>query len=308
MQARIPGPVVHFPVSGVTVSPLMPALVSLGISALTSTAGVSGAFLLLPFQVSVLGFVSPAVTPTNHLFNVVAIPSGVYRYVREGRMVWPLAGVILAGTVPGVIVGSLARIYLLPDARSFKLFVGLVLLAIGGRMARKALGRRPSGGGSSAGGAGGGSFRVELRRFDWRRLEYRFGGELHGVSTPALLALTAVVGVVGGTYGVGGGAIIAPVLVSLWGLPIHTIAGATLSGTCLTSIVGVAFFALAGPLLGHPGLRPDWALGLLLGAGGLLGMYTGARLQRFLPARAIEVLLTLVVLGVALRYVVEYFL
>ena len=32
--------------------------------------GVSGAFLLLPFQVSVLGFTSPAVSPTNLIFNI----------------------------------------------------------------------------------------------------------------------------------------------------------------------------------------------------------------------------------------------
>ncbi|HLA79935.1 MAG TPA: TSUP family transporter, partial [Vicinamibacteria bacterium] len=103
-----------FPISGVTVSPLVPFSVAYFVSLVMSTGGISGAFLLLPFQVSVLGFSGPAVTATNHLFNVVAIPSGVYRYVREKRMVWPLTAVIVAGTVPGVVVGSLARIYLLP--------------------------------------------------------------------------------------------------------------------------------------------------------------------------------------------------
>jgi len=36
-------------------------------AALTAPAGISGAVLLLPFQVSVLGTPSPAVTPTNLL-------------------------------------------------------------------------------------------------------------------------------------------------------------------------------------------------------------------------------------------------
>ena len=52
----------HFPVSGVEVSPLVPPLVAFAISFFTSTGGVSGAFLLLPFQMSVLGFTSPAVS------------------------------------------------------------------------------------------------------------------------------------------------------------------------------------------------------------------------------------------------------
>ena len=81
----------HFPVSGVDVFPAIPIIVAFVISFFTSMGGVSGAFLLLPFQVSVLGFTSPAVSPTNLVYNIVAIPSGVYRYIKEKRMAWPLA-------------------------------------------------------------------------------------------------------------------------------------------------------------------------------------------------------------------------
>ena len=38
-----------------------------GIAVLATPAGISGAVLLLPFQVSVLGTPSPAVTPMNLL-------------------------------------------------------------------------------------------------------------------------------------------------------------------------------------------------------------------------------------------------
>ncbi len=43
-------------------------------------AGVSGAVLLLPVQISVLGVPSPAVTPTNLLFNVAATPGALLRF------------------------------------------------------------------------------------------------------------------------------------------------------------------------------------------------------------------------------------
>ena len=290
---------IRFPISGVTVSPLVPLLAALTISTFTSMGGVSGAFVLLPFQVSVLGFVSPAVTPTNHLFNVIAIPSGVLRYIREGRMVWPLTIVIILGTFPGVILGSLARLYLLPDPRRFKLFMGLVLLLIGGRLALKVLRR----GGRAA---APGRFQVVTRRFDLWRLEYEFAGQHHGVSCPTLFLLTAIIGVIGGAYGVGGGAIIAPFLVSMFDLPVHTIAGATLCGTCLTSLLGVGFFALAHPVLGIDGVSPDWLLGLLFGVGGLGGMYAGARLQKRVPSRGIEAMLALLVTGLAASYIVGY--
>ena len=96
---------VVFPVSGVKTSILIPPFVALVVSTLTSMGGVSGAFLLLPFQMSFLGFTSPAVSSTNFVYNIVAIPSGVYRYFKEGRMAWPLTWVVIAGTLPGVFIG-----------------------------------------------------------------------------------------------------------------------------------------------------------------------------------------------------------
>lgn len=120
-----------FPVSGVEINPLIPPLVAFIVSSLTASAGVSGAFLLLPFQVSVLHYTSPSVSPTNLIYNIVAIPGGLYRFIKEGRMAWPLAWVVSIGTLPGVFLGSWVRIAYLPDPRSFKLFIGGVLLYLG---------------------------------------------------------------------------------------------------------------------------------------------------------------------------------
>jgi uncharacterized membrane protein YfcA len=55
--------------------------------------------LLLPLQVSVLGTPSPAVTPTNLLYNVVATPGALYRYWRQGQTGGRLALVLIAGAV-----------------------------------------------------------------------------------------------------------------------------------------------------------------------------------------------------------------
>ena len=50
------------------------------IAVAATPAGISGAVLLLPFQVGVLGTPSPAVTPANLLYNVVATPGALIRY------------------------------------------------------------------------------------------------------------------------------------------------------------------------------------------------------------------------------------
>lgn len=101
------------------------------IAVVSTPAGISGAVLLLPFQVSVLGTPSPAVTPTNLRYNVVATPGALYRYWRQGQTGGRPALVLIAGTLPGVIAGSVIRADLLPSPRVFDLVVAAVLIPMG---------------------------------------------------------------------------------------------------------------------------------------------------------------------------------
>lgn len=140
--------------------------------------------------------------------------------------------------------------------------------------------------------------------------EYEFFGECFRFHTTGLFALALVVGLIGGIYGIGGGAIIAPFIVSVFGLPVHTVAGAALMGTCVTSVGGVIFYEFFGPLVALPGqtVRPDWLLGFLFGIGGFVGMYLGASCQKYVPGSVIRPVLAILIVGVGLRYVVGYFL
>jgi Sulfite exporter TauE/SafE len=85
-------------------------LAAFGIAVIATPAGISGAVLLLPFQVSVLGTPSPAVTPTNLLYNIIATPGALYRYRRQHQTGGRLALLLTGGTVPGVIAGSVIRV------------------------------------------------------------------------------------------------------------------------------------------------------------------------------------------------------
>jgi uncharacterized membrane protein YfcA len=306
----------YFPVAGIEVSPWLPPLVAFVVSFFTSMGGVSGAFLLLPFQMSFLGYTSPSVSATNQLFNIVAIPSGVMRYVREGRMVWPLTWIVVAGTLPGVLIGAVVRVRWLPDAGSFKLFAAAVLLYIGVKMIRD-LTRKANNGKAeserrfqelvksyrSQAGNGEPLPAVKVISFNLHHICYEFYGERHDVNTKGIFLLSFLVGIVGGTYGIGGGSIVAPFFVTVFGLPIYTVAGAALMGTFVTSVAGVAFYQFLAPFHPDMAVAPDWMLGILFGLGGMAGMYLGARCQKFVPARVIKWMLAIIVVGTALRYV-----
>ncbi len=282
---------VHFPASGVQTYLLFPPAVALCISFFTSMAGVSGAFLLLPFQVSVLGFTAPSVSATNFLYNVVSTPGGIYGYIQAHRMAWHLAGTLTAGLIPGVLAGYYLRVVYLPDPLVFKAFVGLLLIFLGARLLMS--GRQESADVPSSG------------TFESPVPDAGRSADLVFPRWP-MLFMALVVGVAGGIYGIGGGAVIAPLCVTVCGLPVHRLAGAVLFATFASSVAGVVFYTLV-PVQGMV-WPPDWALGAMLGVGGLLGSYLGARVQPYVPARWIRAILGLAVLILALRYLGQFLL
>lgn len=249
------------------------ALLSFGagvlVAVLTAPVGVSGAVFLLPVQLDVLRIPSPAVTPTNLLFNVVAAPGALLRYARTGGLSGDLARQLLTGTLPGVIVGTLIRVYLAPGDRIFRLLAAAVLLPLG----------------------------------LWLCRPHRGPPTHRSLSRPCISALGLVVGVVGGIYGIGGGSLLGPILVGT-GMSVSTVAPAALAATFLTSVAGVTTYGLLALTTAGP-IAPDWPVGLLCGFGGLIGGYVGARFQTHVPELGLRLLLGALAVGLALTYITQ---
>lgn len=148
------------------------------IAVVTAPVGVSGAVFLLPVQLSVFGVPSPAVTPTNLLYNVVAGPGALLRYRRDGVLRGPLVRRLVLGTLPGVVLGALIRVFALPGPAVFRLLVAVLLLPLGTWLIIRTLRPGPT---------------------DHAR---------HAPSPRALTGLALTVGVVGGIFGIGGGSIL----------------------------------------------------------------------------------------------------
>ena len=295
-----------FPQSGIETYWWFPGLVAFIVSFFTSTGGISGAFILLPFQVSVLGFNSPAVSPTNLIFNVVAIPGGIYRFIREKRMLWPLAITIVIGTAPGLIIGAWMRVTFLLQPRNFRLFVGLVLLYILVRLIKDIISKKSE---IKKVPTDKSYFEIKSGQFSLRTITFEFADNKYAISTIKVFLLTLIVGIIGGAYGIGGGAIVAPFLVTFFGLPVYVAAGPALFGTFFTSIGGIFVYTWLLPYMipGQAPVNPDWLLGLSMGVGGFLGIYLGARLQRYLPARAIKIILATSIAIVVGKYIIGFF-
>jgi uncharacterized membrane protein YfcA len=244
---------------------------ALVIATLTAPVGVSGAVFLLPVQLDLLQVPNPSVTPTNLLFNVVAGPGALLRYRLAGQLRGPLTCRLLIGTLPGVVIGAVVRVYLVPGPKVFRLLAAAVLLPIGIWLVQRSLSHAK---------------------------------EVHTpFSAQRITALAFVVGGVGGMYGIGGGSILGPLLVGS-GMSVAVVAPAALASTFLTSIAGALTYMLLA--LGHSGsIAPEWTIGLACGIGGLVGGYVGARLQPLMPETALRLLLGSLAIALAILYVVE---
>jgi uncharacterized membrane protein YfcA len=287
----------------------IPPIIAFLISFFTSMGGLSGAFLLLPFNVSILGFNTPAVSATNHLYNSVAIPGGVYGYFKEGRMVWPLTAVIILGTLPGVVVGTLIRLNYLPDPKNFKLFAAGVLLYIGFNLIRDLLNKKQNsnkGLKSKISVEGKDHPKVVVKHFSVVKIIYDFDDETYSVNSVPIFFLSLAIGIVGGVYGIGGGAILAPVLITLFALPVYTIAGPALMGTFVTSLTSVIFYQILAPFYPELNVAPNWILGILYGFGGFIGIYLGARVQKYMPSKFIKWILVFCIFTPAIKYIWDF--
>ncbi|GAB2863519.1 sulfite exporter TauE/SafE family protein [Actinocorallia aurea] len=241
------------------------------ISVVTAPVGVSGAVFLLPVQLSVLHVPNPAVTPTNLLYNVVSGPGALIRYHRRGTLGGPLTRLLVLGTLPGVVIGAVIRVFFLPGPRVFRILVGAFLLPLGLWLVYRTL--RPS----AAPGGGGTE-----------------------PSAGAISGMALGVGVIGGIYGIGGGSILGPVLAGR-GLPLSRVAPAALASTFVTSVAGaLTYLALSFATTGD--IAPHWTIGLACGLGGLVGGYTGARLQPRMPERALRLLLGALACALSVLY------
>jgi uncharacterized membrane protein YfcA len=240
------------------------------VAAVTTPAGVSGAVLLLPVQVSLLGVPSPGVTPTNLIYNLFATPSGALRYRKAGAGLSDLAWPLLAGTMPGVVLGAVVRVEWLAGDRAFELVVAAVLGPLGAFL----LFTRP-----------------------------RTSGVLR-IPRHFLTLLAFMVGVVGGIYGIGGGSVLAPIL-PVTGYSAYQVAPAALVSTMAASVVGVASFLVLGWTGADNAVTPEWGTGIVAGLGGMIGAFAGASAQPRIPEIGLRRLLGVLVIGIAVRYALQ---
>ena len=258
--------------------PIELLLTAFAVSFITSQGGISGAYLLLPIQSYILGTTNPMISSTNLMYNLISIPLSIHRYIRERRLAAPFTLMLITGSVIGTVVGVWLRGHYLVGGYVFSYFMGSVLLLLSMELALSSLLVRQT---------HTYEITMQCRHAGLSLVIITNRGNTYRVSTPLLLIIAALVGIVGGAYGIGGASILSPILMGPMELSPYVISGPTLIVTFAVSIIGVVSYTY----LGYP---PDLINGLFMGLGGMAGIYLGTITQRRLPERYIKLMVAAV--------------
>lgn len=213
--------------------------------------GIGGGAVLVPLLVLVLKMPQHTAHATSLAAIILTAVSGTFAFAAEGEVAYR-AGLLIAG---GAIVGALAGASLMHrlSPRRLRQAFALLLLVTAVQLL---VGFEP------VGGAGG-------------------GGALRGpAEVVALLGLGVVAGTLSALMGVGGGVIMVPAMVLLFGFSQHLAEGTSLLIIIPTAVVGSLRHARHG--------YTDWGVGLLVGVGGIAGAVVGATIALELDALLLQ--------------------
>lgn len=242
--------------------PLLGSIVGLSLG----LTGAGGAILALPLLVYGLGLTPVDAVPVSLAAAGSAALAGFLQRLRSGEVAFGAGLLLASGGALGAPVGAWIGRHL-PSGLLMALFACLLLAA---------------------------AFRM------WRGANQSVDGppqpcamgKLSPRCTTVLAAAGVFTGVLSGTFGVGGGFVIVPVLVLATGMPIRRA-----TATSLLAIALVSGAAFASVLL--QGRTVDLFVALPFLGGGVAGVVLGTALARHLPAVRLQQGFALIMLGVA---------
>jgi uncharacterized membrane protein YfcA len=238
--------------------------------------GMGGAALVTPMLVLVFG-VSPAVAVSSDVVaSAIMKPVGAMVHIRARTVHWGLVGWLSAGSIPGVLVGTLVFAHVLGTdeaSETIRTWIGWVLIiAVAAMIAKVWVGRRASG---------------------LRGLQLTQGTNMPVKRGPTLL-LGLIVGLLVGMTSVGSGSLVVTTMLLLYPLLRPSI----LVGTDLTQAVPM----LIAGAIAHAGfgeISIAVIASLLLGQ--IPGVWIGARMSSRYDGQALRWLLMVILAATAMK-------
>jgi uncharacterized membrane protein YfcA len=246
---------------------MLQVVLGTAVGAVGTLVGTGGGWALVPLFMFVLEFTPQEAAATSLSVVFLNALSGTLAYVMQRRIQYRVALTFSVATIPGAILGTWISQFL--HRESFSLVFGMFLLVVAGTLLA---------------GRNWVSGRTHAQRQKLTAASVRLGAWV-----------SALVGVASSILGVGGGIIHVPFLILVLGMEAHAATATSQFVLAVTSVTGTVFYAAEGHV--------RWAEAFAVGGGAVLGAQLGARLSEYLPARAIQRVLAVLLIVFALGLV-----
>src|SRR3954447_22889887 len=282
---------IYLPIAGQSVNALVMILLGFGVGVLSGMFGIGGGFLTTPLLI--FYGIPPTVAVASATTQITgASVSGVMVHMRRGGVDMKMGGVMIVGGLFGSLVGA-ALFRLLQSSGQIDVVIGLlyvlILSSIGGLMLKDSL---------VALGVVKSAATAETPRHNrWVAslpLRWRFYSSGVYISPIAPLALGFLAGILTVFLGIGGGFILVPAMIYLFGMPARVVIGTSLIMILAVSAATTMVHALTTRAV-------DIVLAALLLVGGVVGAQYGALLTTRLKPDLLRLALAIIILLVALR-------
>ncbi|MEK4563813.1 sulfite exporter TauE/SafE family protein [Alkalihalobacillus sp. FSL R5-0424] len=218
--------------------------------------GAGGGFIFVPLLLLFYDITPAEAAGTGLLIVLISSLSGVFTYIKQKRVNYKIGLLLAIGAIPGTFLGN-TLISLVPEATFYKVFA-LMLLGLGFFL----IFRRPSEQSSPA---------------------------VSKEKQQMILPLIGVgVGTISSFFGIGGGFIVVPILIYVFGLRIHLATATSIFALMIYSSIGSIPPLVKGSI--------DWTVLAWSGVGVLIGSQLGAFISKRLNASVVTRMLATVVI------------
>jgi uncharacterized membrane protein YfcA len=246
----------------------------IGIGAYGTLIGVGGGFLMVPLLIIAYHFEPSMAAGTSLFFVFFSSLSGTLAYLKQSHVDVKVGLMFTLLTIPGAILGAFIPSHL--ESNFFNFIFAGILIVVSIYLVLKPL-RKPE----------ESNPRGYIRKIiDFRGREFNYSIHLQRG-----FLISFLVGFAKSIFGIGGGIILVPTMISLLGFPVHI--------ATATSYLILVFSSLAGSAT-HAGLgNVNFEFAIIMGVGAIIGAQIGASISRHTRETAIKKILGLTLLVVA---------
>ncbi|WP_174614176.1 sulfite exporter TauE/SafE family protein [Virgibacillus ihumii] len=251
-----------------------------------SLIGLGGGIVLIPSLLflykhsDVFSWAEPQMIVGISLVTMVFTAlSSTVSYMRQGRVDYKTGLLFLIGCVPAGIFGSWLNQFV--DTERFTLYFGILMIALSTLFLIKR--KRPDIDLTNA---------AKVRTFTVDNQTYHYK-----ISVWQAVVISVIVGILSGLFGIGGGSIMVPALILLFGIPVHI---ATATSMFMIFFIGI-ISAGTHIFLGHV----IWEYAILFIPGALIGGVIGAKVNQLIKGNILEWALRFILVIIGARLIIE---